>query len=207
MLDPVALSLRDLAYQALAVSDNAAADVLFDTVGDAPVAELLRELGLTRTRIPHRCRDMVDALVADAGVEDVQGWLEADPRRLARLSVRDPARTNAGTAREMTTLLAALWTDRAAAPESCAAIRRLMRLQLVRHRLASGLPGRRSSRARPARCPGIRNEIGVVERADGTRVAVAVFTRSDSPVAALPQADRAIGTAARIAADALRSPP
>ena len=46
MLDPVALSLRDLAYQALAVSDNAAADVLFDTVGDAPVAELLRELGL-----------------------------------------------------------------------------------------------------------------------------------------------------------------
>ena len=89
--DPVALSLRDLAYQALAVSDNAAADVLFDTVGDAPVAELLRELGLAHTRIPHRCRDMVDALVADAGVEDVQGWLEADPRRLARLSVRDPA--------------------------------------------------------------------------------------------------------------------
>ena len=47
----------------------------------------------------------------------------------------------------------------------------------------------------------------MVERVDGTRVAVAVFTRSDSPVAALPQADRAIGTAARIAADALRSPP
>ena len=206
MLDPVALSLRDLAYQALAVSDNAAADVLFDTIGDAPVAELLRALRLKRTRIPHRCRDMVDALVADAGVEDVQGWLEADPKRLARLSVRDPDRTNAGTARELTTLLAALWTDRAAAPESCAAIRRLMRLQLMRHRLASGFPDDVVA-GKTGTLPGIRNEIGVVERTDGTRVAIAVFTRSDSPVAALPQADRAIGTAARIAADALRSRP
>ena len=43
-----------------------------------------------------------------------------------------------------------------------------------------------------------------VER--GTRVAVVVFTRSDSPAASLPQADRVIGTAARIAADELRSP-
>ena len=140
MQDPVTMSLRDLAYLAIAVSDNGAADVLFDAVGDAPVAALLRELGLPHTRIPHRCRDIAAALVADAGVEDVQGWLDADPRRLARLSVRDPARTNAGTAREMTSLLAALWADRAAAPESCAAIRRLMHLQVWPHRLASGFP-------------------------------------------------------------------
>lgn len=205
MLDPVAMSLRDLAYLAIAVSDNAAADVLFDAVGDGPVAALLRELGLSKTRIPHRCRDIAAALVTDAGVEDVQGWLDADPRRLARLSVRDPARTNAGTAREMTTLLAALWADRAAAPESCAAIRRLMRLQVWPHRLASGFPADAVA-GKTGTLPGIRNEIGVVERADGTRVAVAVFTRSDSPAASLPQADRVIGTAARIAADELRSP-
>jgi beta-lactamase class A len=206
MQDPVTLSLRDLAYLALAVSDNAAADVLFDAVGDAPVTALLQDLGLSGTRIPHRCRDIARALVADAGVEDVQGWLEADPRRLGRLSVRDPARTNAGTPREMTTLLAALWADRAAAPEACAAIRRLMRLQVWPHRLASGFPGDAVA-GKTGTLPGVRNEIGVVERADGARVAVAVFTRSDSPAASLPQADRVIGTAARIAADALRSPP
>ena len=60
MLDPVALSLRDLAYQALAVSDNAAADVLLDTIGGRATGRLLRALRLKRTRIPHRCRDMVD---------------------------------------------------------------------------------------------------------------------------------------------------
>ncbi len=209
MLDPVRASLRDLAYLALALSDNAAADALFDAVGDAPVTALLDELGLDATRIPQRCRDMAAALVADAGaagVEDVGARLQDRPALLGALGVRDPARTNASTPREMTTLLAALWDDRAAAPGSCAAIRRLMGLQVWPHRLASGFPDDAFLVAgKTGTAPGVRNEIGVVEHADGRRVAVALFTRSDSPAATLPQADRAIGTAARIAVDALRA--
>jgi beta-lactamase class A len=209
MEDPARLSLRDLAYLAIAVSDNAAADVLFDAVGDAAVTTLLGDLGLTATRIPQRCRDMTDALVADtgaAGLDDVRTKLRLDARLLAALSVRDPARTNASTAREMTALLAAIWQDRAAAPESCAAVRRLMRLQVWPHRLASGFPDEGWAVAgKTGTLPGIRNEIGVVEHADGSRVAVAVFTSADSPAASLPQADRVVGTAARIAVDALRA--
>jgi len=209
MQDPVRLSLRDLAYLAIAVSDNAAADVLFDAVGDAAVSALLDQLGLGATRIPQRCRDMTAALVADTGaegVDDVQRRLAADPRLLGRLSVRDPARTNAATARDMTVLLAALWEDRAAAPESCAAVRRLMRLQVWPHRLASGFPDDGWGVAgKTGTLPGIRNEIGVVELPDGTRVAVAVFTSADTAALSLPQADRLIGTTARIAVDALRA--
>jgi beta-lactamase class A len=209
MEDPVRLSLRDLAYLAIAVSDNGAADVLFDVVGDAAVATLLGELQLGRTRIPHRCRDMADALVADTGAsgfDDVQARLQADPRLLGTLRVRDPARTNAATARQMTALLAALWSDRAAAPDSCAAVRRLMRLQVWPHRLASGFPDDGWGVAgKTGTLPGIRNEIGVVEPPHGPRVAVAVFTSADSPSPSLPHADRLIGTAARIAVDALRA--
>ena len=209
MEDAARLSLRDLAYLAIAVSDNAAADVLFDAVGDAAVTTLLGDLGLTATRIPQRCRDMTDALVTDtgaAGLDDVRTRLRLDPRLLAALSVRDPARTNASTAREMTALLAAIWQDRAAAPGSCAAVRRLMRLQVWPHRLASGFPDEGWAVAgKTGTLPGIRNEIGVVEHADGSRVAVAVFTSADSPAASLPQADRVVGTAARIAVDALRA--
>ncbi len=209
MEDPARLSLRDLAYLAIAVSDNAAADVLFDAVGDDAVGARLRELGLRGPRIPQRCRDMADALVADTGArgfDEVQARLQADPRLLDALSVRDPARTNAATPREMTALLAAIWADRAAAPESCAAVRRLMRLQHGPHRLASGFPDDGWGVAgKTGTLPGIRNEIGVVELPDGMRVAVAVFTRADSPAPSLPQADRLIGTAARIAVDALRA--
>jgi beta-lactamase class A len=209
MQDPARLSLRDLAYLAIAVSDNAAADVLFDAVGDAAVAALLDDLGLTATRIPQRCRDMADALVADtaaAGVDDVQSRLLADPRLLDALSVRDPGRTNASTAREMTALLAAIWQDRAAGPDGCEAVRRLMRLQVWPHRLASGFPDEGYAVAgKTGTLPGIRNEIGVVAHPHGSRVAVAVFTSAGSPAASLPQADRVIGTAARIAVDALRA--
>jgi beta-lactamase class A len=209
MRDPARLSLRDLAYLAIAVSDNAAADVVFDTVGDAAVADLLRALDLAETRIWQRCRDMAAALVADTGAaafDEVQPRLHADPRLLDRLSVRDPARTNAGTAREMTALLAAIWEDRAASREGCAEVRRLMRLQVWPHRLASGFPDDGYTVAgKTGTVPGIRNEIGVVEHADGHRVAVAVFTSADSPAATLPQADRLVGTAARIAVEALRA--
>jgi beta-lactamase class A len=209
MEDAARLSLRDLAYLAIAVSDNAAADVLFDAVGDEPVAALLAELGLGATRIPQRCRDMATALVADtgaAGIDDVQPRLQADPGLLDRLSVRDPARTNAGTAREMTTLLAAIWSDRAASPASCAAVRRLMRLQVWPHRLASGFPDDGYSVAgKTGTLPGIRNEIGVVELPGGSHVAVAVFTSADTAAASLPHADRMVGTAARIAVDAIRA--
>jgi beta-lactamase class A len=209
MLDPARLSLRDLAYLAIAVSDNAAADVLFDAVGDAAIADLLRALDLRATRIPQRCRDMTGALVADTGADGFDGVgarLHADPGLLGALSVRDPARTNASTARDSTALLRALWDDRAAAPESCAAVRRLMRLQVWPHRLASGFPDEGWGVAgKTGTLPGIRNEIGVVELPDGMRVAVAVFTSADTPASSLPQADRVIGTAARIAVDALRA--
>jgi beta-lactamase class A len=182
MLDPARLSLRDLAYLAIAVSDNAAADVLFDVVGDEAVADVSRALGLARTRIVHRCRDIAEGF-AEGGM-------------------LDPARTNAGTPREMTALLAAIWSDRAASPASCEAIRRLMRLQVWPHRLASGFP-EDAVAGKTGTLPGVRNEIGVVERADGRRFAVAVFTRADTPAASLPQADRVIGTVARIAVEAL----
>ncbi|AIJ25509.1 beta-lactamase class A [Amycolatopsis methanolica 239] len=43
--DDVEMSLRDAAFSALSVSDNTAADLLFDRVGLDNVRSLLRELG------------------------------------------------------------------------------------------------------------------------------------------------------------------
>ncbi|GAA2764238.1 hypothetical protein GCM10010103_32790 [Streptomyces paradoxus] len=48
--------------------------------------------------------------------------------------------------------------------------------------------------------------IRVVEYPDGGRYAVAVFTRTARTCALLPAADAVIGTAARLAVDALRAP-
>ncbi|MCX4097563.1 serine hydrolase [Nocardia sp. alder85J] len=66
--DDVELSLRDAAYLALSVSDNTAADLLFDRVGLDNVRSLVRELGLARTRIVGAPRDIVRSMVEDLGV-------------------------------------------------------------------------------------------------------------------------------------------
>lgn len=204
MLDPVRMSLRDAAYLMMAVSDNAAAEALLERVGLDAVNDSMRRLGLTGTRAVHTFRDLSTAIRQDAGPGGAQAL--ADPYVIARLRVLDPARTNRSTPRELTRLLGAVWRDEACAPEHCAAIRRLLGLQVWPHRLASGFPfddvhvaGKTGS------LPTLRAEAGVVEYPDGGRYAVAVFTRAASTAATLPPADAVIGTAARLAIDALRA--
>lgn len=204
MLDPVRLSLRDAAHLMMTVSDNAAADLLMERVGTDAVNRATAGLGLERTLLLHDFDGMLAMLREDIGPAGAAALLT--PHVLARLRVLDPARTNHSTPRDMTRLLTAVWTDRAAPAEHCAAMRRVMGLQVWPHRLASGFPfddvrvaGKTGS------LPTVRNEVGVVEYPDGGRYAVAVFTRSASTAASLPAADAVIGTAARLAVDALRS--
>lgn len=204
LLDPVSLSLRDAAHLMMTVSDNAAADLLMARVGTDAVNRATASLGLEHTLALHDFAGMLAMLREDIGPGGPAALLT--PHALARLRVLDPARTNRTTPRDMTRLLTAVWTDEAAPAEHCAAMRRVMGLQVWPHRLASGFPfddvrvaGKTGS------LPTVRNEVGVVEYPDGGRYAVAVFTRSASTAANLPDADAAIGTAARMAVDALRA--
>jgi beta-lactamase class A len=103
----------------------------------------------------------------------------------------------------MTSLLAAIWNDVAASAGACAEMRRLLRLQVWPHRLASGFPSDAFTVAgKTGTLPGIRNEVGVVEPA-GRRFAAAAFTVADDRAAIRPEIDASIGTAARIVVDAL----
>ncbi len=206
MRDPVRMSVRDLLYLMLAVSDNAACDALYDRVGAGAVDAAVAALGLRSTVVRGCCRDLTRSLHEDTGAAD-PGEVFArlrEPGALDRLAVLDPDRTSRSTPREMTTLLGAVWRDEAASPESCAELRRLMGMQVWPHRLSAGFPDDDVAVCgKTGTLPGLRIEVGVVETGDGRRTAVAVFTRSTSSRLNLPQADAAIGTAARLAVDAL----
>ncbi|NEB79620.1 serine hydrolase [Streptomyces sp. SID14478] len=204
MLDAARLSLRDLAYLMMAVSDNAAADLLLAHVGLDAVNATTSRLGLDRTQAVHTFGAMLATIKEDAGPAGADAL--ADPLVVSRLRALDPARTNHSTPRDMTRLLRAVWRDEACPPDHGAAIRRVMGLQVWPHRLASGFPfddvhvaGKTGS------LPTLRNEVGVVEYPDGGRYAVAVFTRTAQTAGTLPAADAVIGTAARLAVDALRA--
>ncbi|MFI5985256.1 serine hydrolase [Streptomyces sp. NPDC051555] len=204
MLDPVRISLRDAAYLMTALSDNAAAALILERVGLDAVNATTASLGLTRTRAVRSFAGTLATLREDAGPTGIQAL--SDPHVIARLRALDPARTNHSTPRDMTTLLRAVWRDEATAPEHCAAVRRLLGLQVWPHRMASGFPFDDVHVAgKTGTLPTLRNEVGVVEYPDGGRYAIAVFTRAANPAATLPAVDAVIGTAARIAVDGLRT--
>jgi len=205
LCDDAELSLRDLAQLMVTVSDNAAADAVVDRVGLDAVARTLDELGLRHTVVRHACRDLHAALAEDLATTGTSlARALGDPEALAGLRVLDPATTNRSTPRDMTALLGAIWRDRAAGPAACAAMRRVLSLQVWPHRLASGFPADDVAVAgKTGTLPPLRSEVGVVELPGGRRYAAAVFTRSRRRALSDPGADAAIGQAARLAVEHL----
>src|SRR5262245_58231270 len=65
MADPIELSLRDLAYWMMSVSDNAATDLLVNLLGTEAITATLRELGPTATRVDGTCDDIYQSIYAD----------------------------------------------------------------------------------------------------------------------------------------------
>ncbi|MFI1395934.1 serine hydrolase [Streptomyces sp. NPDC020681] len=208
-LDDVELSLRDLAYFAMSVSDNSAADLLLARVGLDTVRLLAKELGLDRTRIVGGPRDVLQSMFAEVGArseaEFAARYPELPDDHKRRLAVLDPQRTNASTPREITRLLRLIWRDAAGTPEACAFVRDLMTRQVFRHRLASGFPDEAVIAAKTGTLPGLHIETGVVHYPDGGCYSVAVFARTRELTASRQAVDAAIGTAARIAVDFLRT--
>lgn len=206
--DDVELSLRDLVWFMMTVSDNTAADLLLDRIGTDNVRSLVGELGLTATRIVGGPRDllalMADDLAATEPTALARRLADDDPTTLAGLRAYDPAHTNATTARDLTRLLSRIWQDTAGPPDACQATRRSMRHQVNWHRITAAMPETAEVAAKSGSMPGLRHEVAVVTFPDGGRYAVAVLTTGPRTRRRGPEVDAAIGAAARIAIDRLR---
>ncbi|MDT7784393.1 MAG: beta-lactamase class [Pseudonocardiales bacterium] len=206
--DDVEMSWRDLALFMMTMSDNAATDVIFHRVGQAAVDKVLTNLGLHRTRILGCCEDLFASMSAELAMtpleaEEALGAPTWD--LLEKLAIVDPERTTSSTPREITALLEAIWTDRAATPEACEQVRRIMVQQIWPHRLSSGFDANVQVAAKTGTLPSVRNEAGVVTYPDGRSYAVAVFTRAKALDLRQPAVDAVIGRAGRLAVDHLRS--
>jgi len=208
------LSLVDLAYLMMALSDNAATDVIIARVGLERINATLRELGLQRTVVAGDCADIGQAIMDAVGASSPEDLppLE-DPevrRRLLACRALDPEVATRTTPREWTALLAMVWRGEAGLPASENGVAWLMGQQFCHARMAGAFPyppwvGAKSG----SLPPDVVNEAGVVDYLDGRRFAVAVFTRRQ-PVGGLPPpgqprgaVGRAIGEVARLAVEHL----
>lgn len=207
--DDVEMSLRDLAYFAMSVSDNTAADLLMRRVGTDVVPLLAKELGLTRTRVIGGPRENLESMFIDVGARDpaefARTFASLSPDRVRALRVFDPDHTTSSTPREVTRLLSLIWRDEAGPPAACAMVRDLMARQLFWTRLPSGFPPEVRVAGKTGTLPGLHIEAGVAEYPDGGRYAIAVFARSQQLDTRRIAIDLAMGEAARAAVEALRA--
>lgn len=205
---PVRIALEDLALLMLGISDNVATDLVLAAVGRDAVAELLAGLGLAVTAVPQDCQEILDSIGAELGLDysdDEQALMSYPLDQIRALSALQPGRTCRTTPEEMTRLLGMIWRDEAAPPQACELVRRWLGLQVWPHRLSSGFAGRDVMiSGKTGTLPTVRNEVGVVEYADGDRYAVAVFTSAADAQFRVPARDHFIGEAATLAVEFLR---
>lgn len=217
--DPARISLRDLCVQMMAVSDNAATDLLLARVCLQKVNDRLRGCGCLASVVECDLRTLFDQMAVEIGFSDYAELAAARAGALGAEALRrsqdrdlvdaatafDATKTNRSTPRDLTRLLGAVWRDEAGPAESCANLRAVMGLQ-VSSRLGRCLPDGASIAAKTGSLTGrVRNEAGVISHRDGRAFAVAVFTRAHSPFAHVAAIEAEMGAATADAISALRS--
>ena len=215
--DDATISARDLLVLMLTISDNVATDALFGMIGIETLNTAAERLGMTATVLPSDLRAMLDRVAAAAGFSsyaEIDAALDdSDSARIAEMERRlrqapdlDPDTGMRTSARDMTTLLRAIWAGAAGPEDACARVRFNMIRQVSRARIASGFgPGVKVAAKSGALLGVVRNEVGVVSFPAEPPYAVAVFTRTPGGNADPRHLDAAIGEAAALAVEALRS--
>ncbi|HET9170006.1 MAG TPA: serine hydrolase [Actinospica sp.] len=197
------IAVDDLLYLAIAISDNPAADALFDLVPPAEVTDVLRGYGIGGITVRHRMREPGETPV-DTHLAQTLAIGAREAGLGHGLPPIDVTRANTGSARAYIDLLAALWRPSAIPGPVAERIRELMGKNTMRQRLGPDFSSDASTwSSKTGTLFNLRHEVGVVEHEDGTVCAVAALTESSVPAASQPAAEALMGHVARVLHDRL----
>jgi beta-lactamase class A len=205
------VAVDDLLYLATCVSDNVAADALFDLTPPARVTQTLHEHHIHGITVRHRVRDLNETPAERLAPEEISlahtlAIQAASAGRGHRIPQLDVTLANSGTARAHVDLLQALWRPTTIHPDVAARLRALMAENVIRHRLAPEFATDASTwSSKTGSVLNHRHEVGVVEHKGGETYAIAVLTASQVPARHQPAAEALIGRAARTLRDHLRA--
>ena len=217
--DEVEVSLRDAARMMLTISDNTATDAVIRRIGPERITARLAALGLERTEFSSTVQGLFDAIGRAAGFADYAELFRAlDQTASAReagslqrryfeaCSPLSGSRSNTTTAQEMARLVRLIWRNEAGPAEACAALRTMMGQQKLTRKMANGFADGVRVATKSGTIGGlVSNDVGAVKYPDGRRYAVAILTEALVPGRAGREVDAAIGAAARLAVEHLRT--
>ena len=166
--DGIELTLGDLAYLMMSISDNSSTNMLIDQVGQDRVNATMRSLGLAESVLGRRMRGA-----------------HVDPGEQENWAVPD----------EYVRMVGSLFDGSAASAPSCARMLALLEDQQNDRRIARHLPGTNRPRwgTKTGSLPGVANDVGFVMTAQGP-VILAVFCANLSDP---NEGERIIGDVAR----------
>lgn len=208
---PARIAVDDLLYLSTAMTDNAAADALFDLVPPAEVDQAMRQAGITGITTRHRMRELTQTpaerfVPGEAHLAHSLAIGSRTPGGGHAITQLDITRANSGSARAFADLLQALWVPSRLPAEVAARVRSLMAENMVRHRLAPDFSSDSSTwSSKTGTLLNLRHEAGVVEHDDGSAYAVTALTESRVPAAAQPAAEAVMAQVARTLHDYLRT--
>jgi beta-lactamase class A len=150
--DGLELTLGDLAYLMMSISDNTATNILIDRLGMAQINATMQSLGMRHSTLGRRMRGRTRT------TEEQENW--AVPAEYART-------------------IAAPLEDRAASATSCAKMRALLESQQNDRRIARHLPktDTPSWGSKTGSLPGVANDVGFIMTAHGPLI-LAVYCES-----------------------------
>ena len=208
---PASIAIDDLLHLALSISDNVAADTLFDLTPPARVTRTLRDHHIHGITVRHTVRDLNETPAERLNPDETHlahtlAIQAASAGRGHRIPQLDITRANSGSARAHVDLLQALWRPSSIHPDVAARLRELMADNLIRHRLTPEFATDASTwSSKTGSVLNHRHEIGVVEHKSGEAYAIAALTASTVPALHQPAAEALIGRAARTLRDHLRA--
>jgi beta-lactamase class A len=166
----IELSLEDLIYLMISISDNTATNVLIDLAGIENVNATMRSLGMTTSTLGRKMKGR------PAQGDEEENWATPD---------------------DYATVIAALLERRAASPESCARMTAMLEKQQCTRRISRHLPEGDSIRwgSKTGSIAGVTNDVGFVATDRGTLI-VSVFCEN---LADQHVGERVIGDIARAA--------
>lgn len=208
---PATLAIHDLLHLSVCISDNTAADALFDLTPPDHVTDILHTLGIHGITVRHHIRDLNETPAERLAPHETHlahtlAIHATTPGHGHRIPQLDVTIANSGSARAHADLLQALWKPTTIHPDVARAVRDLMADNLIRHRLAPEFTTDAATwAAKTGTVLNQRHEAGVVTHEDGDTYAVVALTASRVPARNQPAAEATIGHVARALRDHLRA--
>ena len=207
---PATIALEDLVLLSTTLSDNVAADLLFERVAPEAITAWLRAHAVDDVVVRHDIGELGRTpLVGRPDVADlahllaIEGGTGGGTTTGHRVSQLDPSRASTGTARGLLDVLAIVWSHDGWAARR---VRQMMSESLHRQRLWPEFASDSATwSGKTGTLLNLRHEIGVVEHTAGDRVAVVALSASRVPAAVQPHAEFVLAAAARRLHDHLRA--